>query len=279
LRNASDQQITDAMQQVKQIVRDAGISDEKSIVHAALAGGSFEVGQQASRRGARELKASQDTAVAYERQASTSLSEARALRNAASVVTREGFSVTGDDTYAIQQRAAAEGVSRAGMNDPNVMMEVARRHFLETYGASLSGTSGALDPTAPAPTVHELTPPAFASGEVASSGSVQRRGATFHGHISGVNSAEGVAPDGRPTLRDAAGHFVETKQRAQTDIQVHENRLSEDETALHDDRGRRYEKKSLFTNANPGGTPDSEPSLTTQWEFYSGDGAPPGRAP
>ena len=139
LRSASDEQISDAVRKVQQVSRDAGLSDETAVVHAAMAGGGFEMGGQGSRRGARELKASHDAATAYERQAQSSFSDARALRNAASIVTRDGFAITGDDTFAIHRSAAQEGVSRSAMNDPTVMMDVARRYLLEKYGASVGG--------------------------------------------------------------------------------------------------------------------------------------------
>jgi hypothetical protein len=42
-RDRQLQQITDAMQKVNQIVRDAGISDERAVVHAAMAGGGFQL--------------------------------------------------------------------------------------------------------------------------------------------------------------------------------------------------------------------------------------------
>jgi hypothetical protein len=82
-------------------------------VHAAMAGGGFEVGGQASRRGARELKAFQETAMAYE-PASSSCRSAW-FTGAASMVMRRP-SQSRDDTYAIHRRATA-GISWA-RNDP-----------------------------------------------------------------------------------------------------------------------------------------------------------------
>jgi hypothetical protein len=72
---------------------------------------------------------------------------------------------------------------------------------------------------------------------------------------------------------------VGTKQRAQTDVQAREQRLGEDEQALHGERGRRFDGKSPFTNANPGHKPEPEPPLTTQWEFYTGGAEKPTNRP
>ena len=41
----------DAVRKVQQISRDAGLTDERAVVHAAMAGGGFENGGQAGRRG------------------------------------------------------------------------------------------------------------------------------------------------------------------------------------------------------------------------------------
>lgn len=104
---------------------------------------------------------------------------------------------------------------------------------------------------------------------------MQRRGSSAQGDVSALNRAEGVAEDASPNLRDAASHFVDNRQRAQTDFEVRERRLSEDDQALQGERERRQDGKSLFVDANPGRKPDSEPPLTTQWEFYTGDGGSP----
>jgi len=281
MRNSSDQQIADAVHKVRQVSRDAGLSDEKGIVHAVMASGGFETGATATRRGAMELRASHETATAYERQASSSFSEAQALRSAASVVARDGFAITGDDTYAIHRRAESERVSRAAMNDPGVMMDVARRHFLEKYGVSLGIPPNDLNPSAPAQTADQLSAPTFSNGTVASAESMQRKGSTVQAEVSGLNRAEGVAEHASPSLRDTASHFVGTKQRAQTDVQAREQRLGEDEQALHGERGRRFDGKSPFTNANPGDKPEPEPEppLTTQWEFYTGGEEKPTNRP
>ncbi len=260
LRNTSDEQIADAVRTVQQISRDAGLTDEKSVVHAAMAGGGFEMGGQASRRGANDLKASHDTAMAYERQAQSSFSEAQALRNAATTVTRDGFSITGDDTFAIHRRAADEGVSRSAMNDPGVMMDVARRHFLEKYGASVGSPLNSLDPNGPTPSAAQVVAPAFSTGAAASPEAVQREASKAQAGVSSVNRREGVPEQGAPRMHDAADHFVGTKQRAQTGIEARERRLADDEQALRGERARRYDGKSIFNNANPGGKPEPEPS-------------------
>jgi len=270
--NRSDQELSDAVRRVQQLSRDAGLTDERSIVHAASAGGGFETGNQSGRRGGREVRAAYDTAVAYERQASGSFLEARALREAASVVSRDGFSVSGDDTYAIHQRAAAEGISRVALNDPRVMMEVARQHFLEKYGASLGSPLSDLNPIAPAPTANQLAVPTFRSGEAASVESVQGRALTQQADVSAFNSADGVAEDSTPRLRDTAKHFVDSKEQAEKELEVGQRRVSENEGALHGERARRDREKSLFVDANPGRKPDRDRPLTTQWEFYTGDG-------
>ncbi len=264
LRNTSDQQIMDTLRNVQQISRDAGLTDEKAVVHAAMAGGGFEMGGQASRRGANDLKASHDSAMAYERQAQSSFSEAQALRNAATAVTRDGFSITGDDTFAIHRRAAEEGVSRSAMNDPGVMMDVARRHFLEKYGASVGSPLNSLDPNGPTPSAPQLAAPAFSTGAAASPEAVQREASKAHAGASSVNRREGVPEQGAPRMHDAAEHFVDTKQRAQGAIEGGERRIADDEQALRGERARRYEGKSIFNNANPGGKPEPKPPLTTQ---------------
>jgi hypothetical protein len=260
----SDEQIMDAVQQLQQVNRDAGISDQKAVVHSAMAGGGFEMGGQANRRGAGELKASHDTATAYERQAQSSFSEAQALRNAASVVTREGFSITGDDTYAIHGRAAQEGVSRAAMNDPAVMMDVARRHFLEKYGAGVGAPLNSLDPGGPQPSVDQLAAPTLSDGSVASAEAIGHEASRAQAGVSTVNRRAGVSEQGGPSMHDAAEHFVDTKQRAQAEIEARERSVAEDEQGLRGERSRRYEEKSFFNDANPGGKRGEKPPLTTQ---------------
>jgi conjugal transfer mating pair stabilization protein TraG len=277
--NRSDQEISDAVRRVQQISRDAGLTNERSVVHAASAGGAFENGSQAGRRGGRDVRAAYDTAVAYERQASSSFSEAQALRRAASIVARDGFSITGDDTYAIHRRAEAEGISRAAMNDPGAMMDVARRYFLEKYGASLGNPPSDLDPSAAIPTADQLGAPTLSNGEAASADSVRRRSSSAQGEVSALNSVEGVAEDASPSLRDTARHFADSKRSAQMELEIRERRLSEDEQSLHGERTRRQEGKSLFVDANPGRRPDRDRQLTTQWEFFTGDGNPPDDRP
>ncbi len=269
-RSATDEQIMDTVRKVQQVSREAGISEEKGIVHAAMAGGGFEMGVVGTRRGATELKASYDAARAYDRQASSSRTDAQALRNAAAVVTRDGFSISGDDTYAIQRRAAAEGVSRGAMNDPNVMMDVARRHFLDAYGSSVGSPLGELDPNASVPTTNQLTGPRFADGALGSSEVVRAHGSALQVELSAKNRAEGVPESGAPTLRDEASHFVNTKQHAQVAAGAGHQRVTEDEKLLADERARRYSERSAFNDANPGKKPGLDPPLTTQWEFYSG---------
>ena len=269
-RSASDEQIMDTVRKVQQVSRDSGITEEKGITHAAMASGGFEMGVAATRRGGIELKASHDAARAYDRQASSSSTEAQALRNAAAVVTRDGFSITGDDTYAIQRRAAAEGVSRAAMNDPGVMMDVARRYFLEKYGSSVGSSLNDLDPNAPEPTRNQLPAPSFSDGTSGSSQAVRGEGSRLQGRLSSQNRAEGVAEDGAPALRDTASHFVDTKQRAQGSVDSREQRIIEDEKTLTGERARRYNDKSVFNNADPGGKRGLDAPLTTEWEFYTG---------
>jgi len=252
LRNTSDEQIADAVRKVQQISRDAGLTDERAVVHAAMAGGGFETGAQGSRRGASDLRASHDTAVAYERQAQTSFSEGAALRNAAAVVTREGFSITGDDTFAIHRRAAEEGVSRAAMNDPSVMMDVARRYFLDRYGVSVGERLDGPNPQGPPPEMEQMKTPKFSDGSDASAEYIQREALNAKSRVSILNRAEGVAEQGAPTLHDVAEHFVDTKRDAQIEIGRRERGISDDEGALRSERERRYEDKSFFNDANPG---------------------------
>jgi len=252
LRNTSDEQIADAVRKTQQISRDAGLADERAVVHAAMAGGGFETGAQASRRGASDLKASHDTAVAYERQAQSSFSEGAALRNAAAVVTREGFSITGDDTFAIHRRAAEEGVSRAAMNDPSVMMDVARRYFRDKYGASVGERLDGPDPQGPPPDVRQMMTPKFSSGSDASAEYVQREALNARASVSFLNRAEGVAEQDIPSMHDAAEHFVDTKRDAQIEIGRRERGVADDEDALRSKREKRYEDKSFFNDANPG---------------------------
>lgn len=270
LRNASDEQIADAVHKVRQVSRDAGLSAERGIVHAAMAGGGFEAGAAASRRGAQELRASHETAVAYERQASSSHSDAQALRNAASVVTRDGFSITGDDTYAIHRRADAEGVSRSSMNDPSVMMDVARRHFLEKFGSALGTPLSDLDPNGTVLPASRPSAPAFPDEEPVSPGTVLGRASSERAKVSDAQRRGGVTEEAAPALRDTAGHFVETRRRVHTDIEHQKRRVDADEEKLGGERERRYRESSPFNNSNPGGNPELEPPLTTQWEFYTG---------
>lgn len=277
--NRSDQEISDAVRRVQQISRDAGLADERSVVHAALAGGAFENGGQAGRRGSREVRAAYDAAAAYERYASSSFSEAQALRSAASVVARDGFSITGDDTYAIHRRAADEGISRAAMNDPGIMIDVARRHFLEKYGTSVGAPPSDLDPSEPRPTVDQLHAPVFSDGTPASAEAVRHRSSAAQVGVSALNSAEGVAENSTPSLRDSARHFADNKQRAQTEFEARELLLREGEETLSGEGTRRREGKSPFVDANPGRRPGRERPLTTQWEFYTGDGNTPDDRP
>ena len=206
LRNTSDEQIADAVRAVQQISRDAALTNEKAIVHSAMAGGGFEMGGQTSRRGASDLKASYDAAIAYERQAQSSFSEGQALRNAAAAVTRDGFSVTGDDTFAIHRKAAEEGVPRAAMNDPGVMMDVARRYFLDKYGVSVGGMLYGPDPYGSPPSVDQLMAPRFSSGRVASPETVQREASNAIARVSSRNRGEGV-PERRAEHARRGGTF------------------------------------------------------------------------
>jgi len=278
-RNSSDEQIMDTVRKVQQSSRDAGLTNERALVHAAMAGGGFENGQQASRRGAGELKASHDAAVAYERQASSSLSEARALRSAASVVTRDGFSITGDDTYALHRRAEAEGISRAAMNDPSAMMDVARRHFLERYGSSLGNPLTDLDPNGQIPSATQLSTPAFSTGVLSSPEAVGHQASRAQERISRLNARDGEAENQAPGMHDAATHLVDMKRFVEGGVVATERRVADDERVLHDERARRYEDKSAFTISNPGGKPGPESPLTTQREFDTGGENPPDQRP
>lgn len=275
LRNSSDEQIMDTVRKVQQVSRDAGLTNEKAVVHAAMAGGGFEMGGQGGRRGARELRASHDTATAYERQAQSSFSDAQALRNAASAVTRDGFAITADDTFAIHQRAAQEGVSRSAMNDPVVMMDVARRHFVAKYGAAVGTPLANLDPHGAPPSASHLTEARFSTGAVASPARVRDEASSAQAEISAVSRREGVQEDGAPAMHDVAKHFVDTKQAVQAVIAEQERGVSEDGQALQGERTRRFDRKSIFNDANPGGKSEPEPPLTTQREFYTGGEDPP----
>jgi conjugal transfer mating pair stabilization protein TraG len=279
VRSASDEQISDTVRKVQQVSRDAGVTDERAVVHAAMAGGGFEMGGQASKRGASDLRASYDSAIAYERQAQSSFSEAHALRNAATAVSREGFSITGDDTYAMHTRAAQEGVSRSAMNDPAIMMDVARRYFLEKYGTAVGGSLQALDPNAPPPSADQMPAPRFTGGAIASPEAVGSEASRARGAVSSLNRGDGVPEHGAPSMHDAAEHFIDTKRRAHADIGARERRVAEDEQALQDERSRRYDQKSIFNDANPGRKPDQDSPLTTQWDFYRGGEERPNQRP
>jgi len=274
LRNASDQQIADAMQSVRQIVRDAGISDSKAVVHASMAGGAFEVGEQANRRGAKELRASHEAAMAYERQASSSFSEARALRGAASVVTRDGFSITGDDTYAIHRRAQSAGVTRDSMNNPDVMMGIARAFFLEKYGSSAGAPLNDLNPEAQPSSLGQASAPILTSGKIAGPQTVEGGSSKSWAEVSATNLREGVPAEGVPETHDLPEHFVSVKRNAQRDIEVHDQGVRKAEEALRDDRAARYERKSPFNDADPGGARQRERPLANQQDFYTGEEAP-----
>lgn len=269
-RNVSDQQIADAVHKVRQVSHDAGLSSEKALVHAAIAGGGFETGGQGSRRGASELKAAHDSAVAYERQAASSLSEAQALRSAASVVTRDGFSVTGDDTYAIHRRAEAEGVSRGALNDPGIMMDVARRHFLEKYGSDLGAALSDLDPNGPKLSLDQVPGPTFSDGRVASPGVVDLERSESQGKVSSLNQSQGVAEEGEPGIRDAAGHFVDTKLGVQRDVDERTGHVDNAEQVLQGERARRYESASMFNDRNPGGKPEVGRPSASQPDTFEG---------
>jgi hypothetical protein len=52
-------------------------------------------------------------------------------------------------------------------------------------------------------------------------------------------------------------------------VQVREQRVADDERELTEERGRRYDQRSVFVTANPGRKPDVDPPLTTQREFGS----------
>jgi len=274
LRNASDQQITDAMQSVTQIVRDAGISDSKAVVHASMAGGAFEAGEQANRRGAKELRASHEAAMAYEQQASSSFSEARALRGAASVVTRDGFSITGDDTYAIHRRAESAGVSRNSMNNPDVMMGIARAYFLEKYGSSAGAPLNDLNPEAQPSSLGQASAPMLTNGKIAGPQTVEGESSRLSAEVSATNLREGVPADRVPETHGLPEHFANVKRTAQRDIEVQDKGVRKTEEALRGDRAARYERKSLFNDADPGGARQRERPVTKQQDFYTGEEAP-----
>jgi len=251
--NLSDQRIMDTVRKVEQVSRESGLTDEKAVVQAAMAEGGFQSGGRASERGARELKAAHDTAVAYERQASSSFSEAQALRNAASVVSREGFSITGDDTFAIHQRAADEGVSRAQMNDPGVMMDVARRYFAEKYRAGVGAPVNQLDPTRAGPEASELGAPAFSDGVTASIGAVSADSQRGQDAVSRVNRREGVPEAGAPSTGDAATRFAEVTGEAQAATAKVKERVDREEGAHKVERERRESRVSAMNDPDPGG--------------------------
>jgi hypothetical protein len=243
----------DTVRKVEQVSRESGLTDEKAVVQAATAEGGFQSGGRGSERGARELKAAHDTAVAYERQASSSFLEAQALRNAASVVSREGFSITGDDTFALHQRAAHEGVSRAQMNDPGVMMDVARRYFAEKYRAGVGAPVNQVDPTRAAPGASELGAPAFSDGVTASVGAVSADSRRGQAAVSEVNRREGVPEAGAPSTGDAATRFADVTGEAQAATAKAKERVDREEGAHKVERERRESRVSAMNDPDPGG--------------------------
>jgi hypothetical protein len=251
--NLSDQRIMDTVRKVEQVSRESGLTDEKAVVQAAMAEGGFQSGGRGSERGARELKAAYDTAVAYERQASSSFSEAQALRNAAGVVSREGFSITGDDTSAIHQRAVNEGVSRAQMNDPGLMMDVARRYFAEKYGAAVGAPVNELDPNRAALGTGDPEAPAFSEGATASIGVVSANSERAQGAVSGVNRRQGVPEAGGPSTGDATSRFVEMTQEAQIATVNEKERVGREDGAQRTERERRESRLSAVNDPDPGG--------------------------
>jgi hypothetical protein len=149
------------------------------------------------------------------------------------------------------------------------MMEVARRYFLEKYGSAVGSPISDLQPSGPTPTTDQLTTPTFSTGRFASPEAVRSEGLQAHARVAAENRRQGVGEQGEPSLRDTAKHFVETKQRAEGDVQVREQRVADDERELTEERGRRYDQRSVFVTANPGRKPDVDPPLTTQREFGS----------
>jgi len=251
--NLSDQRIMDTVRKVEQVSRESGLTDEKAVVQAAMAEGGFQSGGRGSERGARELRAAHDTAVAYERQGSSSFSEAQALRNAAGVVSREGFSITGDDTFAIHQRAVNEGVSRAQMNDPGLMMDVARRYFAEKYGAAVGAPVNQLDPNRAALGPGELEAPAFSDGVTASIGAVSADSERAQSAVSGVNRRQRVPEAGAPSAGDATSRFVEITTEAQAATVNAKERVGREDGAQRAERERRESRLSAVNDPDPGG--------------------------
>ena len=80
-------------------------------------------------------------------------------------------------------------------------------------------------------------------------------------------------------MHDAAKDFVDAKQAAQAGVDARDLGVAVDEQTLHKERARRYDQKSIFNDANPGGKRELEPPLTTQWEFYTGGGDRPDQRP
>jgi conjugal transfer mating pair stabilization protein TraG len=251
--NLSDQRIMDTVRTIEQVSRESGLTDEKAVVQAAMAEGGFQSGGRGSERGARDLKAAYDTAIAYERQASASFSEAQGLRNAASTVSREGFSITGDDTFAIHQRAVNEGVSRAQMNDPGLMMDVARRYFGEKYGAAVGAPLSQLDPNRASLRADELEAPAFSDGARASIGVVSANSERAQGTVSEVNRRQGVFEAEAPSAGDVARRFVEVTGEAQAATAKEKERVAREEGAHKAERERRESRVSAVNDSDPGG--------------------------
>jgi hypothetical protein len=165
------------------------------------------------------------------------------------------------------------------MNDPSAMMDVARRHFLERYGSSLGNPLTDLDPNGQIPSATQLSTPVFSTGVFSSPEAVGHQASRAQERISRLNARDGEAENQAPGMHDAATHLVDMKRLVEGGVVATERRVADDERVLHDERARRYEDKSAFTNSNPGGKPGSELPLTTQREFDTGGENPPDQRP
>jgi hypothetical protein len=139
------------------------------------------------------------------------------------------------------------------MNDPGLMIDVARRYFAEKYGAAVGAPVNQLDPNRAALGTGELEAPAFSDGATASVGVVSANSERAQGAVSGVNRRHGVAETETPSAGDATNRFAEITTEAQAaTVKVKED-VGREDGAQRAERQRRESRLSAVNDPDPGG--------------------------
>ena len=139
------------------------------------------------------------------------------------------------------------------MNDPGLMMDVARRYFAEKYGVAVGAPVNELDPNRATLGTGDPEAPAFSDGATASIGVVSANSERAQGAVSGVNRRQGVPEAEAPSAGDATRRFVEVTGEAQAATAKAGERVAREEAAHKVERERRESKVSAVNDPDPGG--------------------------